>query len=103
MDKTITKLVISLLLVSVFLTALCTEKKEVPATTIEMSTSTLIQVTEPTDATGTTSDQGTIPLSDLQKDACNAADSGKTCNTKLADLGIVAPQDCCRYMKKCCT
>lgn len=95
MDKMLTKIVICLLLVSVFLTALCTEKKEVPSTT-EMTASTSMQVTPTTEASQT------IPLSDLQKDACNAADAGKTCQTKLASLGVVSLQDCCKYMNKCC-
>lgn len=43
-----------------------------------------------------------IKLSDIQMSACNAADIGGTCQTKLARLGLVSSADCCYYMGKCC-
>jgi hypothetical protein len=44
-----------------------------------------------------------VPLSDLQVTACNAADKAQTCQTRLPKLvGLVAKEDCCRYLKKCC-
>jgi len=41
-------------------------------------------------------------LSDLQTTACNSADAGGTCSTKLVDLGIVTPDQCCKALGKCC-
>ena len=90
-----------LLLASVILSALCTEKKE-PTDTVE----TASMAPETTAATITTTPATTtpdnIPLSDLQKGACDSADIGHTCQTKLADLGIVSPDECCKYLNKCC-
>ena len=44
----------------------------------------------------------TKTLSDLQIDACNAADSAGTCDTRLAEVGIVLKEDCCEVLGKCC-
>ncbi len=41
-------------------------------------------------------------LSDIQVDACNAADEAGTCYTKLRELNMVTPQECCKHLKKCC-
>lgn len=41
-------------------------------------------------------------LSDIQVTACNTADSAKTCDTRLAELGIILKEDCCQALKKCC-
>ena len=41
-------------------------------------------------------------LSELQTVACEAADRGGTCDTKLADLGIVLKEGCCQVLGKCC-
>tara|TARA_Y100000310_G_C20480362_1_gene714381 strand:+ start:750 stop:956 length:207 start_codon:yes stop_codon:yes gene_type:complete len=41
-------------------------------------------------------------LSELQVDACNAADEAGTCSTRLAELGIVLKEDCCEVLEKCC-
>ena len=41
-------------------------------------------------------------LSDLQIEACNSADAAKTCDTRLAEVGIVLKEDCCRELGKCC-
>lgn len=41
-------------------------------------------------------------LSDLQFEACNAADSAGTCSTRLAEVGIVLKEDCCEVLGKCC-
>lgn len=41
-------------------------------------------------------------LSDMQVTACNTADEAKTCNTRLAELGIVLKEDCCEALGKCC-
>ena len=41
-------------------------------------------------------------LSELQIEACNSADAAKTCDTRLAEVGIVLKEDCCRELEKCC-
>ena len=41
-------------------------------------------------------------LSELQVEACNSADAAKTCDTRLAEVGIVLKEDCCRELGKCC-
>ena len=41
-------------------------------------------------------------LSDMQIEACNSADAAKTCDTRLAEVGIVLKEDCCRELGKCC-
>ena len=41
-------------------------------------------------------------LSELQITACNSADEGNTCDTKLEDLGIVTKEQCCGILGKCC-
>lgn len=43
-----------------------------------------------------------IHLSELQIDACNSADAAKTCDTRLAEVGIVLKEDCCKEIGKCC-
>lgn len=48
--------------------------------------------------------QKTAPaeLSELQTSACNAAQNGGTCDTKLEDLGLVTKKECCSALGKCC-
>lgn len=41
-------------------------------------------------------------LSETQIIACNSADMGGTCESKLAELNIVSINDCCKYLGKCC-
>ena len=41
-------------------------------------------------------------LSDIQATACNTADEAHTCDTRLAELGIVLKEDCCKSLGKCC-
>ena len=41
-------------------------------------------------------------LSNLQVDACDAADEAGTCTTRLAELGIVLNEECCQILGKCC-
>ena len=41
-------------------------------------------------------------LSELQISACNSADAAKTCDTRLAEVGIVLKEDCCKELGKCC-
>jgi len=44
----------------------------------------------------------TTKLSELQIEACNSADAAKTCDTRLAEVGIVLKEDCCKELGKCC-
>jgi len=41
-------------------------------------------------------------LSDIQVTACNTAHEAGTCETRLAELGIVLKEDCCEVLGKCC-
>jgi len=41
-------------------------------------------------------------LSDIQITACNTAHEAGTCETRLAELGIVLKEDCCEVLGKCC-
>ena len=41
-------------------------------------------------------------LSEIQITACNSADKGGTCDTKLASLNIVTKEQCCQALGKCC-
>ena len=41
-------------------------------------------------------------LSDLQIEACNSADAAHTCDSRLAEVGIVLKEDCCKNLGKCC-
>jgi len=45
---------------------------------------------------------GEVPLSEFQIKACNAADRGGFCKTRLPKLKLVSDADCCRYLNKCC-
>jgi hypothetical protein len=42
-------------------------------------------------------------LTELQTDACNTADASGTCETRLVDVGIVQPEECCQAIGKCCS
>lgn len=44
----------------------------------------------------------TKTLSDMQVTACNTANDAGTCDTRLAELGIVLKEDCCQALGKCC-
>ncbi len=41
-------------------------------------------------------------LSEMQITACNAADKGGTCDSKLPKVGIVLKEECCGILGKCC-
>jgi hypothetical protein len=41
-------------------------------------------------------------LGELQVAACNTADNAGTCHTRLEEVGIVTPEDCCSALGKCC-
>jgi len=44
----------------------------------------------------------TPSLSDLQIEACSTADRVGTCNSRLAEVGIVLAEECCQELGKCC-
>ena len=46
--------------------------------------------------------KSTKDLSDMQVTACNTAHDAGTCETRLAELGIVLKEDCCQALGKCC-
>ena len=92
----------TLLLASVFFSAMCTENKGPTGNRVTAST-VPEKAAIATTSFSTTTTPGSVPLSDMQKDACNSADTGHTCQTKLADLGVVSPDDCCKYLGKCCS
>ncbi len=52
--------------------------------------------------TTTTAEETGEPLSDMQITACNAADKGKTCSTRLVKIGLVTKEECCKSLHKCC-
>ena len=41
-------------------------------------------------------------LSDIQITACDTAHEAGTCETRLAELGIVLKEDCWEVLGKCC-
>lgn len=49
-----------------------------------------------------TKKESTEQLSELQMTACDTADDAGTCDTRLAELGIVLKEDCCENLGKCC-
>jgi hypothetical protein len=90
------KTIVCLLIASMCVFALCLGNQEqtAPATT---TTQAQTPQTAPPATIATN-----IPLSNLQIEACNSADAGGTCISKLKDFGIVSLEECCKYMKKCC-
>jgi len=43
-----------------------------------------------------------IDLDELQTTVCEEADKAGTCQTRLIDIGIVMPDECCEALEKCC-
>ena len=41
-------------------------------------------------------------VNELYLTACTSAEKGGTCKTKLVDLGLIMPEDCCKKFSKCC-
>jgi hypothetical protein len=39
---------------------------------------------------------------ELEKTACDTAHTASTCDTRLASLGFITKEDCCKKYKKCC-
>ena len=91
--------IVAVVLVGFFaLTGLTPKEKQsiTPTTQTEETPTTVVPVT-------TEGPPENVPLSDVQVTACNAADKAQTCQTRLPKLvGLVAKEDCCRYLKKCC-
>ena len=52
--------------------------------------------------TGLNQKKAAKSLSDIQVTACNTAHEAGTCDTRLAELGIVLKEDCCSILGKCC-
>jgi len=44
----------------------------------------------------------TTKIDDLKATACEEADKAGTCQTRLIEVGIVMPEDCCKSLKRCC-
>jgi len=96
-------IILGILITCLLLLPLCTEKKEAPSgetkttETVRRAEIPAAQSTEPTTTIAS------MPLDGLQIDACNNADAGGTCESKLKELNVVPIEDCCRYLGKCCT
>ena len=43
-----------------------------------------------------------MSLTDMQVATCNAAHIGESCHSKLTQLNIVEPAECCIVLGKCC-
>ena len=41
-------------------------------------------------------------LDELQITVCEEADKAGTCQTRLIEIGIVMPNECCEILRKCC-
>ena len=41
-------------------------------------------------------------VGELRETACNSADKAGTCETRLASLGFITKEDCCKTYLKCC-
>jgi hypothetical protein len=41
-------------------------------------------------------------ITEFQMTACQAAHGAGTCQTRLPELGIITPQQCCEYLEMCC-
>ena len=41
-------------------------------------------------------------LDELQTTVCEEADKAGTCQTRLIEIGIVMPDECCEVLEKCC-
>jgi len=53
--------------------------------------------------TGCAAVQESSQLSEIQTEACAAADDAGTCTTRLLEVGIVMPEDCCQALGRCCS
>ena len=41
-------------------------------------------------------------LDELQTTLCEEADKAGTCQTRMVEIGIVMPDECCEVLEKCC-
>jgi len=39
---------------------------------------------------------------DLNKTACTEANNAGTCQTRLVEIGIIMPEECCEQFWECC-
>ena len=73
--------------------------KKIPLISVSIFLIMLIAVgcknTEQSKSTKTT-------LSELQISACDSAHAAGTCDTRLAEVGIVLKEECCKELGKCC-
>jgi hypothetical protein len=99
MDKMV---IIGVLVLSVLLFPLCTENKEAPLEKTVTTVADEPSVTTTTELEQTATTTAEMPLSELQVEACNNADLGGTCESKLQELNVVPLADCCKYLGKCC-
>jgi hypothetical protein len=99
MDK---NALLCVLLLSVLLVPLCTEKNEAPTDTTITTAAEQAAETTIAETQGVASTMPEIPLSELQIEACNNAELGGTCESKLQELNVVPLADCCKYLGKCC-
>ncbi len=99
MVKIESKIILAIVMISIFCVLAYTIIVSKPPQPAPLTTTTLATTTLAT----TTTQIIETELSDFQVAACNAADEGGACYTKLPELGIVTPEECCKYLKKCCT
>ena len=59
----------------------------------------LVFISACTKSTEKTSEEG---LGDLQIIACTEADRAGTCQTRLVEVGIIMPNECCEELGRCC-
>jgi hypothetical protein len=102
LKKMDTRFIIGLLLVSVLLLPLCTEKTETPLEKTITTVPDETTVTSASEKQQPTTTSVEMPLSELQVEACNNAGLGGTCVSKLQELNVVPLADCCKYLGKCC-
>ncbi len=41
-------------------------------------------------------------LNELQSAACQEAAKAGTCQTRLIEVGVVLPEECCKILSRCC-
>lgn len=99
MDK---KIILGILLVSLLLIPLCTENKEKPVAESKGIASDVEAKTVTSESQSPVTTVAQAPLTELQTEACNNAEIGGTCESKLKELNIVPLEDCCKYLGKCC-
>lgn len=95
-------MIFGILLASLLLLPLCTDNKETQAETTKTTAAEKATDLTTAESTEPATTFAEAPLSELQTEACNNADAGGTCESKLKELGVVPLEDCCEYLGKCC-